>query len=309
MAERCALLSLIAAAWLLVAGHFARPGAATLSTSSREVLQGEIVELKVSGAGLADVKGWIRQQGIQFYPAGRDLYAAVIGVDLEAKPGPIKITVQAKAISGEHLERELQLDIKPKMFQQEELAVAPAFDQLSRETIERIRREQERLEGVFAASIPARLWDGPFVQPLSGNVTSPFGYRRVVNGVARAPHTGTDLRAAVGTEVTAANHGRVALLGDFFFGGKSLVLDHGAGLFTMYLHLSEFKVQEGAAVQKGQIIALSGMSGRVTGPHLHWAARINKARIDPFELLKKLGENLPAWFAPASAEEKGTEFK
>jgi len=99
------------------------------------------------------------------------------------------------------------------------------------------------------------------------------------------------------------------LLGDFFFGGKSLVLDHGAGLFTMYLHLSEFKVLEGAVVQKGQIIALSGMSGRVTGPHLHWAARINKARIDPFELLKKLGESSPAWLAPASATEKGTEFK
>jgi murein DD-endopeptidase MepM/ murein hydrolase activator NlpD len=309
MEERSSFLSLFGAACLLIAGQSAGAGAAMVSTNSSEVLQGEIVELKVSGAGLADVKGWMRQQSIQFYPAARDIFAALIGVDLEAKPGPVKIAVRARAISGEHLERELQLEIKPKIFQQEELAVAPSFDQLSREVIDRIRREQERLEGVFATSIPVRLWDGPFVQPVSGSVTSPFGYRRVVNGVARAPHTGTDLRAPLGTEVSAANHGRVALLGDFFFGGKSLVLDHGAGLFTMYFHLSEFKVQEGAAVQRGEIIALSGMSGRVTGPHLHWAARINKARIDPFELLKKLGENSPASFVPASATEKSTEFK
>jgi murein DD-endopeptidase MepM/ murein hydrolase activator NlpD len=290
MTERRPLWFLLAAACLLLGGHCVAAAAATLSIESREVLQGEIVELKISGAGLADVKGWMGRQSLQFYPAGRDLYAAIIGVDLEAAPGPMKITVQAKSTSGEQLERELQLEIKPKMFQQEELAVAPSFDQLSREILERIRREQARLEGVFAASAPARLWDGPFVQPVSGSISSPFGYRRIVNGVARAPHSGTDLRAAVGTEVTAANHGRVALLGDFFFSGKSLILDHGAGLFTMYFHLSEFKVQEGAAVRKGDIIALSGMSGRVTGPHLHWAARINKARIDPFELIKKLGQ-------------------
>jgi murein DD-endopeptidase MepM/ murein hydrolase activator NlpD len=299
MTERRPLCFLLAAACLLLGGDCA---AATLSIASREVLQGEIVELKVSGAGLADVKGWMGRQNLQFYPAGRDLYAAIVGVDVEAAPGPMKITVQTKSTSGEQLERELQLEIKPKKFHQEELAVAPTFDQLSRETLERIRREQARLEGVFAASTPARLWDGPFVQPVSGSVSSPFGYRRIVNGVARAPHTGTDLRAAVGTEVTAANHGRVALLGDFFFGGKSLILDHGAGLFTMYFHLSEFKVQEGAAVRKGDVIALSGMSGRVTGPHLHWAARINKARIDPLELLKKLGQPSAA-FAVENSEE------
>jgi murein DD-endopeptidase MepM/ murein hydrolase activator NlpD len=93
----------------------------------------------------------------------------------------------------------------------------------------------------------------------------------------------------LGSDVFAANHGRVVLLGDFFFSGYSLVLDHGAGLYTMYFHLSEFKVEMGSAVRKGDVIGLSGMSGRVTGPHLHWGARLNGARVDPFELLHKLG--------------------
>jgi murein DD-endopeptidase MepM/ murein hydrolase activator NlpD len=289
MKERLALSLLLGTACLLVTFHCEQVGAATVSANSTEVSQGEIVELKVSGAGLVDVKARIGNDTIQFYPAERDVYAAVVGVDVEAKPGPLKVRLKTKLASGEQVERHFQLELKPKAFQQEEFAVAPSFDQMSREVLERIRREQERLNGIFAASIPARLWEGPFIQPVSGSITSPFGFRRIVNGIARAPHTGTDLRAALGTEVAAANHGRVALLGDFFFGGKSLVLDHGAGLFTMYFHLAEFKAREGTIVRKGEIIALSGMSGRVTGPHLHWGARINSARIDPFELMKKLG--------------------
>jgi murein DD-endopeptidase MepM/ murein hydrolase activator NlpD len=91
----------------------------------------------------------------------------------------------------------------------------------------------------------------------------------------------------MGTEVTAANHGRVALMGDFFYSGKSVVLDHGGGLYTMYFHLSEIRVEQQAEVRKGDLIALSGMTGRVTGPHLHWAARLNGARIDPLELVQK----------------------
>jgi murein DD-endopeptidase MepM/ murein hydrolase activator NlpD len=133
-----------------------------------------------------------------------------------------------------------------------------------------------------------RLWERPFISPVSAAITSPFGYRRVINGMPRAPHTGVDLRASLGTEVLAANHGRVALTGEFFFSGKSLVLDHGGGLYTMYFHLSEFKVEEGADVHKGDVVGLSGMTGRVTGPHLHWGARINGARVDPFELIEKL---------------------
>jgi murein DD-endopeptidase MepM/ murein hydrolase activator NlpD len=291
MERRRASLLLAATVCLFAAIRPARGELPMVSASSTEVLQGEIVELKVSGAGFVDVRARLGNESIRFHPAERGSFVAIVGADIEAKPGPLKIILQATLGSGEQVQKHLQLEIKPKAFPREELNVAPSFDQLSREVIERVRREQARLEEVFTAPTAARLWEAPFVQPVAGSITSPFGFRRIVNGVARAPHTGTDLRAPLGTEVVAANHGRVALLGDFFFAGKSVVLDHGAGLFTMYFHLSEFKVAEGTLVRKGEIIALSGMSGRVTGPHLHWAARINNARIDPLELLHKLAVN------------------
>lgn len=117
---------------------------------------------------------------------------------------------------------------------------------------------------------------------------SSFGSRRIINGTPRAPHSGIDLSSPAGTEVVATNHGRVVLVGNFFFAGGSVVLDHGGGLFTMYFHLSEFKVEEGAPVKKGDVLALSGATGRVTGAHLHWGARLANARIDPLELLSKV---------------------
>ncbi len=124
--------------------------------------------------------------------------------------------------------------------------------------------------------------------PVPGAITSPFGRRRVINGSPRSPHTGVDLRAAAGAEIIATNHARVVLVDDFYFGGKSVVLDHGGGLYTMYFHLSDFRVKEGSRVRKGGVVGLAGMTGRVTGPHLHWGARLNGARVDPFELLNKV---------------------
>ena len=103
----------------------------------------------------------------------------------------------------------------------------------------------------------------------------------------RAPHSGTDLSAPAGTEVVATNHGKVALVGNYFFAGGSVIIDHGGGLYSMYFHLSEFKVEEGAMVRRGDVVALSGGTGRVTGPHLHWGVRLNNTRVDPLTLLRK----------------------
>jgi len=254
-----------------------------------EILQGEIVELKVSGRGLTSVEGWMGKERIYFHPNEAGFYAALVGADVEAKPGRAKVAVKGITPSGAHWEIQIPLKIKAKAFKTESFSVAEEFDQLSAEVLDRIRREQEQLARVFASSAAKRYWDSPFLAPLPRDITSPFGYRRVINGTPRSPHTGVDLKAASGTELLAANHGRVVLGGDFFYSGKSLVLDHGGGLHTLYFHLSEFKAEEGMEVRKGEVVALTGMTGRVTGPHLHWGARMNGARIDPFELVDKLG--------------------
>ena len=252
------------------------------------VRQGEIIELKVSGEGLAALEGQLGRSTVRFYPNGIDGFSALIGADLEGKPGTIRLLLSTTFVSGSVRQTQIPLTVKAKSFQQESFSVPPQFDQLAPDILERIRLEQEQLDRIFAVSAPEKLWDLPFVMPVGGVITSPFGYRRVINGTPRAPHTGVDLRASIGTPVLGANHGRVALKGDFFFSGKTLVLDHGQGLYTMYFHLSEFNVDLGDPIQKGQVIGLSGMTGRVSGPHLHWGVRVNNARVDPFQLIEKL---------------------
>ena len=274
-----------------VDSSFAGPAHPKTAAKPIAIFQGGIVEVRIPGEGLTAVEGRMGKTTIPFFSNTSGHYTAFVGADLEAKMGLRTVVVKATASDGMPREIQILLRIKPKAFKKESFSVAKAFEPLSPEALERVRTDREAFARAFMTSAPERLWEGRFLLPVSSEVTSPFGYRRVINGTARAPHTGVDLRAPLGSEVIAANHGRVVLLGDFFFSGQSLVLDHGGGLYTMYFHLSEFKVKTGAAVRKGDVIGLSGMSGRVTGPHLHWAARLNGARVDPFELLNKLGHS------------------
>ena len=253
-----------------------------------EVSQGDLVEVSVSGEDLLEVDGLLGKEKIYFYPTDKGGYAAVVGVDVEAKPATIKLILKATTTAGERRQREIPVKIRAKAFHQESFNVAPSFDQMSRETLAEIRREQQAFARVFAAPAAERFWNLPFVRPVSEEASaSSFGSRRIINGVPRAPHTGTDLSAPASTEVVASNHGRVVLVGNFYFAGGSVVIDHGGSLYSMYFHLAEFKVEEGAIVRRGDVVALSGASGRVTGPHLHWGVRLNNARVDPLDLLRK----------------------
>jgi murein DD-endopeptidase MepM/ murein hydrolase activator NlpD len=291
--------------WLSASIAFgAQPSVKTGALKTVEILQGEIAEINLSAPGVVAAEGRLGSEKIYFYPGDNEVLTALVGADLETKPGPAKILVSGTTQSGAPWATQIPLKIKSKAFKSESFSVAQEFDQLGPEVLERIRREQEQFARVFAVSAAQRLWARPFVGPLPKEITSPFGYRRVINGSPRAPHTGVDLKAAMDTSVLAANHGRVALLGDFFYSGKSLVLDHGSGLFTVYFHLSEFKAEQGSEVKKSDVIALSGMTGRVTGPHLHWGARMNGARIDPFQLIEKLGSRAEGAASAATKNEK-----
>ncbi len=257
-----------------------------------QLFQGGVVEVRVSGERLAAVKGWIGQTVVSFYQDGASSFVGLIGADIEAKPGIAKLVLVATDHDGIQRERSVRVNIKATAFKTESFQVPASFDRMTPENLEEIHREQTDFAHAFAISSPERLWKAPFVRPVPQEASaSSFGLRRIINGVPRAPHSGMDLSAPFGTEVVASNYGRVVLIGSYFFSGGSIVLDHGGGLFTMYFHLSQFKVEEGALVQRGEVIGLSGASGRVTGPHLHWGARLSGARINPLVLLTNVSSD------------------
>jgi murein DD-endopeptidase MepM/ murein hydrolase activator NlpD len=266
------------------------------------VFQGEIAELQIFANGITAIEATMGKEPVHFFPAENGKYVALIGADVEAKPGVARVLIRAVTAEGIASEKQIEVRIKAKAFKKESFNVAPGFDQMTAEALAEIRRERAVFARAFATTSAERFWDMPFVRPVPQEASaSSFGFRRIINGVPRAPHSGTDLSAPAGTEVIATNHGRVVLIGNFFFAGGSVVLDHGGGLYTMYFHLSEFKVEEGAMVRKGEVIALSGMTGRVTGAHLHWGARANGARVDPLQLIEKLGADGKAAAQPATS--------
>lgn len=276
---------LFAAFCLLAAPSWAGGFSGTVRVSPPEVFQGGVVRITVLGEEVTEVRGILTDHTVAFFPEEGGSYFTLFGVDLERKPGPLAITIRGLGKGKEPWNRSVVLRVKEKAFRREELTVPAHFDRIDEATRKRIEREQAALARLWARATPRRLWEGGFLRPVAGGVVSPFGLRRIINGYSRSPHSGVDLKASLGTEVRAANHGQVLLKEEFFFSGKSVVLDHGAGLYTMYFHLSDIAVEKDALVRKGDVIGRAGMSGRATGPHLHWAVRLNGARIDPLEML------------------------
>jgi len=254
--------------------------------------QGRVVVVEVRGEIEELEAAWVGQR-LHFWreSASAAAHRALIGVDLEHKTGQFPLTLQARLAGAERVACSALLGVEEGQFKLEKLRVAPGFVRLSARDQERAERETKRLLEIFATVTPERLWSGGFRAPLeaaagSGN----FGARRVFNEEPRSPHSGEDFSAPQGTPVAAAGRGRVALAENLFYSGNTVVLDHGLGLYTFYGHLDTLAVKAGETVEAGARLGTVGATGRVTGPHLHWAARLNRARVNPLELVALAAE-------------------
>jgi len=167
-----------------------------------------------------------------------------------------------------------------------ELAVEKKFTEPTPEQVKEIEEGQAIKKDYLNRVTPDREWTGKFAAPADASISDVFGSVRIFNSVAQSPHQGLDFRVPTGTLVAAMNDGTVLLARPLYFEGNFVVLDHGQGLLTLYLHLSEFKVKEGDVVKRGEIVGLSGGTGRATGPHLHVAVRWQGAYLDPARLLQ-----------------------
>ena len=217
------------------------------------------------------------------YAVAGGAQAALVGVDLELEPGPRELVVTAAGPAP--VEQRLSLTVIPGKFRVQRLKVPEKMVNPDPAALARIEREQAELDRIFKQVTP-KLFSGPFLRPVPGEETAAFGGRRVFNGVPKSPHSGTDMHAAAGTPIKAPARGRVVLVADHYFTGNTVVLDHGLGVFTQYAHLSAFTVLEDQLVKPGDVIGKVGATGRVTGPHLHWAAKISGARVNPVDLTR-----------------------
>jgi hypothetical protein len=205
------------------------------------------------------------------------------GVDLDVKPGPHEVEYEMAAMKGP-VKGAVPVLIKAREFVTESLEVEPKYTELDQPTQERVDREAKELDTLWTEVSPKRLWAKAFVAPAAGPLGSPFGSRRIFNDEPKSPHSGVDIKAAEGAEVYASNGGNVVLAKELFFTGKTVIVDHGLGLYTVYAHLSQIDVKMGDAVERARVLGRVGATGRVTGPHLHWAVKIAGARVDPATL-------------------------
>lgn len=157
--------------------------------------------------------------------------------------------------------------------------------------VEIIREQQEVRRALASMDTQRQDWRKGFIMPVQGRVSGSFGNQRIFNGVPKSPHSGMDIAVAQGTPIKASGDGKVLLGGgNYFYGGNMVIIDHGMGLQTIYMHLQEAKVKAGDNVKQGEIIGLAGKTGRATGPHLHWGASLNNIRVKPQALLDLAGQ-------------------
>ena len=244
----------------------------------------EIVQVEAKFAGNLSIDG--KKKRWLSVPGDENLKFALVAASYRQK-GEIKLINGLKSGDETIIFKIVEGEYKKEKITVEGNKVTPPKD-----VLKRIEEEREEANKIYATANVGLKFDSKFILPMSSMVTSLFGTARVFNGTLKSYHGGTDFRAAVGTSVIAANDGIVAIAKDRYYAGGSVVIDHGEGIYTQYYHLSALNVKVGQSVKKGDIIALSGASGRVSGPHLHFGVIVGGVQVNPINFVKKINEIL-----------------
>ena len=254
----------------------------------RVVKQGEVCLIRASGPdSLQSMDGDFR--GERFPMALNEKngnYEGLLGIDMSTRPATYEVKVTARDGDGRVYSGRLSLKVEKVVFETEELSLPSHLVELNAKDLERVEKEAKQLQTLFQTFREEKLWRGAFIRPVEGELSSAFGLNRIINRKRKSSHAGVDLKAEEGIPVWATNSGMVVLVDELFFTGKSVILDHGWGLYSMYFHLSEVSVKKGDRVDTGAMLGRVGSTGRSTGAHLHWGVKLNGARVDPFSLLR-----------------------
>lgn len=217
-------------------------------------------------------------------------YAALVGIDVRTKDPSIPVDFAlfpAKGGPPYRIRADLAIrESAPGKARVQKLSLPSGMVDLSQGRIDQVREDNRTLGEILATRSRERYWGDGFLLPVRGRITTRFGTGRVLNGKPRSSHSGVDIAGKRGAPVRSANRGKVRLADDFYLSGKTVVVDHGWGVSTVYAHLDRIDVKEGHEVTKGQILGTVGTTGRATGPHLHFGAFIRGAKVDPLQLVE-----------------------
>ena len=266
-----------------VPGRAASDGTLSIAVSTRTPGLGDPVFVEVAANGAVDnlVLRWKRAAWpMREIAQGR--YEGLIGVDLDDPAGPAVVAAEG-ILGGARVRAEAEVTISPRKFAVQELTLPKGMAEFDNATLVRIGAEEAELSRRLSRVTPPR-WRIPFLPPVEEYRPANFGARRVINGHPRRPHSAVDIHLPAGTPVRTIADGRVAFAGEQFFGGRSVVIDHGGGVFSVYYHLKEFRVVEGQEISRGDRVGSVGSTGRATGPHLHFGVRVPGGRVDPTRL-------------------------
>jgi murein DD-endopeptidase MepM/ murein hydrolase activator NlpD len=215
--------------------------------------------------------------------AGDEVVDILLGVGLNRKPGSQRLRL-TYMLDGERQTLQQAVDIKDKTYPTQRLTLPKQMVNLSDQNLSRYYKEKEVVTEVLSHRSQGRFWSLPLARPVPGEVSSAFGLQRFINDQPRSPHKGVDFRGGMGVPIKVCADGIVDLVGDHYFSGRSVYVDHGQGVMSMYFHLSEIDVREGQVVRKGEILGKMGKSGRATGPHLHFGLYLLEEPVDPMPL-------------------------
>jgi murein DD-endopeptidase MepM/ murein hydrolase activator NlpD len=242
-----------------------------------EPVPGGVAVVPLAGNGAETPRAYFNGQRLMVIKDGQR-WLAVVGVPLDTKPGDYTLRVD----SADKTTTQVNFTLHDKQYETQRLTIKDKRKvEPTAEDLKRIERESRVMKAAFEtwrdqADVPLQ-----FDLPAQGPLSSPFGLRRIFNGEPRAPHSGIDIAAAAGSPIRAPAPGRVAAVGNYFFNGNTVLIDHGQGLVTMYCHMQKIAVKKGQQLARGDVIGYVGQTGRATGPHVHWSVSLNNARVDP----------------------------
>lgn len=281
-------LILLSSSWAMAGVPAKAPHGWTLSCQPARIVNGAPVLFRVTPprTALTLTAKWLDHEVYFTFDAAQNAWFGLAGTSQETKPGVYTIELRAEMKLGPALAYKQGITVQKQRYPKVMVLKVPGrYTAPDPEQMKVIEHDKQVKAEAFKSETAEREWKGSFQRPVTAEISDVFGVQRVFNGAVQSTHQGLDFRVPTGTPVAAVNSGTVILSQPLYFEGNCIVIDHGQGLLTLYLHLSELRVKEGERVAKGQQIGLSGGTGRATGPHLHLAVRWQGVYLNPAGLL------------------------